>query len=182
MFKTRSDMEIIHWATQLMKAHGLIEKGWSFKINSRYSRALGTCNYTKKSIQICKDHVKTDTYDTVLDTLLHEIAHALVGMGHGHNKVWQAMALRIGAKPVANKVRVPESSLLSDNDEVYAVFIKQPDNREVYNGTVDKSFYDAIKTGKKKIHNLYIPGRKATTLGRLSIKAITRKELSSLAA
>jgi hypothetical protein len=31
-----------------------------------------------------------------MDTILHEIAHALVGARHGHDRVWRATALRIG--------------------------------------------------------------------------------------
>ena len=34
--------------------------------------------------------------EEVRDTILHEIAHALVGPRHGHDEVWRAMALRIG--------------------------------------------------------------------------------------
>ena len=30
------------------------------------------------------------------DTLLHEIAHALVGKAHGHDQVWQAKAVALG--------------------------------------------------------------------------------------
>jgi predicted SprT family Zn-dependent metalloprotease len=35
----------------------------------------------------------------VKDTILHEIAHALVGAGHGHNHVWKRKCIEIGAKP-----------------------------------------------------------------------------------
>ena len=34
--------------------------------------------------------------DHVIDTLLHEIAHALVGHKHGHDAVWRRKALQIG--------------------------------------------------------------------------------------
>jgi predicted SprT family Zn-dependent metalloprotease len=35
----------------------------------------------------------------ITDTLLHEIAHALVGPRHGHDLVWQAKCIEIGARP-----------------------------------------------------------------------------------
>jgi predicted SprT family Zn-dependent metalloprotease len=39
--------------------------------------------------------------DEVRDTILHEIAHALVGPGHGHDGVWKAKCREIGARPEA---------------------------------------------------------------------------------
>ena len=38
--------------------------------------------------------VKDDA--AVENTILHEIAHALVGRGHGHDYVWRSKALEIG--------------------------------------------------------------------------------------
>jgi predicted SprT family Zn-dependent metalloprotease len=35
----------------------------------------------------------------IVDTLLHEIAHALVGPGHGHDAVWKAKCVEVGARP-----------------------------------------------------------------------------------
>ena len=34
----------------------------------------------------------------LVDTLLHEIAHAIVGPGHAHDAVWQTAARRIDCK------------------------------------------------------------------------------------
>lgn len=31
-----------------------------------------------------------------LNTVRHEIAHVIVGLGHGHDEVWREMALRLG--------------------------------------------------------------------------------------
>jgi predicted SprT family Zn-dependent metalloprotease len=38
--------------------------------------------------------------EDVLDTILHEIAHALVGPGHDHDVFWQIRARSVGAKPI----------------------------------------------------------------------------------
>ena len=38
------------------------------------------------------------TPDEVKDTLLHEIAHALVGSQHQHNTTWRDKAIEIGCK------------------------------------------------------------------------------------
>ena len=37
--------------------------------------------------------------DQVRDTILHEIAHALVGPGHGHDAVWKRKCREVGARP-----------------------------------------------------------------------------------
>jgi predicted SprT family Zn-dependent metalloprotease len=49
----------------------------------------------------------------VRDTVLHEIAHALVGAKHGHDRVWKDTAEAVGCRPQrcysAQTVRVPSA-------------------------------------------------------------------------
>lgn len=40
-----------------------------------------------------------NTREEVNDLILHEIAHALVGGDHGHDEVWKAKCVEIGARP-----------------------------------------------------------------------------------
>jgi len=83
----------------LMEEHGLIEKGWSFKIDNA-KRRFGCCKHRTKEITISGyllPHVENDA--DVVDTILHEIAHALVGHSHGHNYVWKAKARELGCRP-----------------------------------------------------------------------------------
>ena len=35
----------------------------------------------------------------VLDTILHEVAHAIVGAGHGHDRVWARKMRELGLSP-----------------------------------------------------------------------------------
>lgn len=87
-------------ATQLMAQHHLSE--WQFGFNSNKRRA-GVCRYPTKSrqgrIELSKHFVLHNPEHEVLDTILHEIAHALVGPGHGHDEVWKAKCVEIGARP-----------------------------------------------------------------------------------
>lgn len=76
-----------------MKKHKLL--GWSFCFNNR-RRSLGVCFEFDKRIELSKYHVLADTEEKVKDTILHEIAHALVGSEHRHNIFWQLKAKEIG--------------------------------------------------------------------------------------
>jgi len=82
-------------AQNLMREHGLTYDGWTFKFDNARRRA-GVCKYYNKTIGLSKYLLPYMKDDKVKDTLLHEIAHAMVGAGHGHNRVWQTQAIAIG--------------------------------------------------------------------------------------
>ena len=83
-------------AVGLMREHGLHD--WTFRFDRAYRR-LGCCRYAKKEICLSENFAIKGSDEDITDTILHEIAHALVGMGHGHGIVWRRMAEKIGAKP-----------------------------------------------------------------------------------
>lgn len=82
-------------ALELMQKHGLWETKWSFGFDNAISR-LGYCNYRKKRISLGRHSTSVNPQSEVLNTLLHEIAHALVGPGFGHGSVWKEKARSIG--------------------------------------------------------------------------------------
>jgi predicted SprT family Zn-dependent metalloprotease len=83
-------------ALELMSRHGLA--GWSFAFNRR-KRSMGLCRYGEKVIELSIHLVDRNGPEEILDTILHEIAHALVGRRHGHDAVWKAKCIEIGAQP-----------------------------------------------------------------------------------
>ncbi len=83
-------------ALDLMARHQL--QGWSFAFNKQ-KRTLGLCRYASKTIELSVFFVDRNSLEEIRDTVLHEIAHALVGPGHGHDEVWKARAAEIGARP-----------------------------------------------------------------------------------
>lgn len=85
-------------AAQELAEHNL--PGWSFAFGES-KRRLGVCKYLVKRIEIARYYATHSAEDHVLDTLFHEIAHALAGPKAGHGPVWQAIAIRLGAKPQA---------------------------------------------------------------------------------
>ena len=85
-------------AIDLMTQHGLIQKGWIFRW-TRAKRTLGQCDFRGMRIKLSELFVELNDETEVRDTILHEIAHALVGTGHGHDWVWKAKCMEIGARP-----------------------------------------------------------------------------------
>ncbi len=79
----------------LMQQHGLQRAGWVAKLDDCRSRA-GACYFTKKSIVLSRLYVRAASPAELDDTILHEIAHALVGPQHHHDSVWRAQARAIG--------------------------------------------------------------------------------------
>lgn len=80
-------------ARKMMDEHGLFS--WTFGWNTR-KKGCGLCIHSRKEIQLSAHYVSMNAEDNVRDTILHEIAHALVGAGHGHDRVWRAKAVSIG--------------------------------------------------------------------------------------
>ena len=82
-------------AVQLLERHGLFQQGWVFRFDNAVSR-FGVTHHRKQVISLSRNLTSLNTEDEVRDTLLHEIDHALVGIGHGHDRVWKRKALEIG--------------------------------------------------------------------------------------
>ena len=85
-------------ASQQLYKYKLI--GWKFSLMDTGQR-LGVCKSDLKYIGISEHYARNSPEENVMDTLMHEIAHALVGPGHGHGEVWKAMARKLGATPRA---------------------------------------------------------------------------------
>jgi predicted SprT family Zn-dependent metalloprotease len=87
-------------AVSLMRQHGL--DGWAFAFNRNVRRA-GVCRYPTSRrpgrIELSAHFVVRNPAAEVRDTILHEIAHALVGQSHGHDDVWKAKCREVGARP-----------------------------------------------------------------------------------
>lgn len=68
---------------------------WSFQFDHASKRA-GCCNYRDQVISLAHAYAQQATQADIDDTILHEIAHALVGREHGHDAVWRAQAMALG--------------------------------------------------------------------------------------
>ena len=76
-------------------ANGAMATGWAFGFDLAPSRA-GVCRYGERRIDLSVSYCLAATRADVEDTILHEIAHAIVGPRHNHDAVWKAKAREIG--------------------------------------------------------------------------------------
>ena len=84
---------ILSIAQNLFKTHRL--KHWTFTFDHSIRRA-GCCHFRTKCISISIHLALTASDADIRDTILHEIAHALVGKKHNHDEAWRAKAIEIG--------------------------------------------------------------------------------------
>lgn len=103
-------------ARSLMDKYGLCD--WTIKFNRRAS-SLGLCDSSMKTIALSLLYMRhSETTEALMrNTILHEIAHALVGVHHGHDDVWKAKALEIGCD--GNRCIAIDSSEVKKN--TYAI-------------------------------------------------------------
>ena len=68
---------------------------WRFKFDNAVRR-FGCCNHTYKQISLSKKLTLVNDMASVEDTVIHEVAHAIVGCFHGHDGVWQRKCIELG--------------------------------------------------------------------------------------
>lgn len=93
------DLRLAHvraLARRLMAIHGL--HWWSFRFN-RSTRHSGRCYFLACRIELSVHYAILNDDSLVTDTILHEIAHALVGAAHEHDEVWASKCVEIGCTP-----------------------------------------------------------------------------------
>lgn len=78
----------------LMNEHGLHD--WTLTLDRAKTRA-GAMFPRQRRISLSGPLTRVHDEEQVRDTILHEIAHALVGHQHGHDQVWKAKARELGA-------------------------------------------------------------------------------------
>ncbi len=101
-----TEAQASYLAVNLMSRYGLA--GWSFEffrgdLPERYH--FGVCRHSAKTIGLCQLCVQYDTDEQIRNTILHEIAHALVGPKEDHGSIWQEKFLSLGGNLELDKIR-----------------------------------------------------------------------------
>ena len=129
--------EIKQYALEQMEKGELTEQGWSFVWDTRAVRRYGQCRYRSKEIGITKKLANINTIEETKDVVLHEIAHALVGRGHGHDFVWKRMCRKVGGNPercytpedrggTVKTIKGKYKLVNKDTGEVYRYYHRRP--------------------------------------------------------
>ena len=80
-----------------MDKNGLFD--WKLDLDYAKVRA-GACYFREKKISFSRNFIKNSNESEIYDTILHEIAHALVGPNHGHDIVWKKWLKSLGAQQI----------------------------------------------------------------------------------
>lgn len=121
--------EVQDLARKLMDDYGLID--WTFSFSSKTSY-LGVCYSGQKRIVLQLKHVAENIGklgDNLVDTILHEIAHALNhvhGTGKNHDKAWKNWCKRIGAAPFRCAQMPRYRIVIADTGEVVGEYLHLP--------------------------------------------------------
>lgn len=85
--------DALRQAKALVAVHGLTS--WLVKLDNSKARA-GLCQHNTRTISLSRPLIALWPESDVLDTVLHEIAHALAGPAIGHGPEWVKIAKSIG--------------------------------------------------------------------------------------
>ena len=92
--------EVERMGQRLLTQHhrrGDLNGPWTFGFDLATTRA-GVCRYRERRIDLSVSYCLAATRAEIEDTILHEIAHAIVGPQHNHDATWKAKAREIGCQ------------------------------------------------------------------------------------
>ncbi len=172
-----SPESIAAYAQQCLSALNL--PNWSFCYD-RATRRLGCCRPASSNISLSRHLVahyisREPAHNGIIwRTLLHEIAHALNWehhRGHRHDRGWQQYCAALGIPGMRASVSCDDFAPVPKRERkpLYALVIKD-------SGELIRHYYSRPRRTAAKLRHCYIPGRKAETLGKLTIIALDEQQ------
>ena len=155
--------KIKEFALEEMDKWGLTEQGWSFVWDIKAVRRYGQCRYSKKEIGVTKKLANINTIEESKDVVLHEVAHAMTGRGHGHDNVWKRWCRKVGATPERCYRSEINGGTVKTLKGKYVLVNKNT-------GEIYKTYYRKPK--KMDWSGRWISGKKSKTYGQLAVRMI----------
>lgn len=79
---------------ELLNHHNL--NNWKIGWSKAFPKGAAYTDFIQKTIRFNVYYILANSKKEIIDTVLHEIAHALVGRKHKHGNVWKAKYIEIG--------------------------------------------------------------------------------------
>jgi len=152
--------KVKEFALQKMEEWGLIEEGWSFVWDTRAVRRYGQCRYRQREIGVTKVLANLNAIEESKDVVLHEIAHALTGPGHGHDWAWKQKCVLVGARPERCYTSEQNGGTVKTTKGKYKLINKET-------GEVYRYYYRRPKF--KDWSTRWLVGKKRETFGKLQV-------------
>ena len=89
-------------------------KNWNFEFFTK-KKSLGMCDFNTKTLYIGLQYCAVNDEKRIRNTLLHEVAHILVGLKNGHNFIWRRKCVEIGG----------DGERLTQTDKIVATYKHQ---------------------------------------------------------
>lgn len=161
---------------KLIEQHGLDKHGWRPRLLKKSAyRTYGQCRYRDRTLAINQTLCRVGKEEEVLDTMLHEIAHALAYHRHGeccrHDYRWKRICREIGASPtrLANgKTDITEHVVARSRKKLlYAIMNVETGVIYAKKARIPKGF-QLNKINRDR----YMIGKKHETLGKLIVREL----------
>lgn len=100
--------QILDLATATLREYGLDAQGWTAELDNGKRRA-GACHYSRRVVSFSQHILPNASDEDILETVRHEVAHALVGHAAGHGPEFKRQLIEMGGTGArTHKMEVPE--------------------------------------------------------------------------
>ncbi len=90
---TTREQAAITMCREVLGRHNLTS--WHVQLDNAVSRT-GLASSSRRTISLSRHFIRLNEPERWMQTILHEVAHAIVGTSHGHDRIWRAKLLEIG--------------------------------------------------------------------------------------
>ncbi|SOD73517.1 SprT-like family protein [Jatrophihabitans sp. GAS493] len=96
---TAREVAVRQFCEETLAEHGLTDEtgqlSWKIKFGDA-RRTLGSCNHQTKTLHFSRAYIDAIPFEDSLRTVAHEVAHAIVGGRHGHDRAWRQLCILLG--------------------------------------------------------------------------------------